>query len=59
MALSNTQLRYYDSNVLRLTQDKRTEYHEQVDRLITELNKSLRGKTKRVWPVGVCAGGVL
>jgi hypothetical protein len=46
MALSNTQLRYYDSNVLRLTQDKRTEYHEQVDRLITELNKSLRGKTK-------------
>lgn len=46
MALSNTQLRYYDSNVLRLPQDKRTEYHEQVDRLITELNKSLRGKTK-------------
>lgn len=46
MALSNTQLRYYDSNVLRLPQDKRTEYHEQVDRLIAELNKSLRGKTK-------------
>ncbi|MFA5952216.1 MAG: CBASS oligonucleotide cyclase [Hyphomicrobium sp.] len=46
MALSNTQLRYCDSNVLRLPQDKRTEYHEQVDRLIAELNKSLRGKTK-------------
>lgn len=46
MALSNTQLRYYDSNVLRLPQDKRTEYHKQVDRLIVELNKSLRGKTK-------------
>lgn len=46
MALSNTQFRYYDSNVLRLPQDKRTEYHEQVDRLIVELNKSLRGKTK-------------
>lgn len=46
MALSNTQLRYYDSNVLRLPDDKRSEYHEQVDRLIVELNKSLRGKTK-------------
>lgn len=46
MALSNTQFRYYDSNVLRLPQDKRTEYHAQVDRLIVELNKSLRGKTK-------------
>lgn len=46
MALSNTQFRYYDGNVLRLPQDKRTEYHAQVDRLIVELNKSLRGKTK-------------
>ncbi len=46
MALSNKQLRYYDSNVLRLPQDKRTEYHGQVDRLVVELNKSLRGKTK-------------
>ncbi len=34
MALSNTQIRYYDSNVLRLPADKRTEYHAQVDRLI-------------------------
>jgi tRNA nucleotidyltransferase (CCA-adding enzyme) len=46
MALSNTQLRYYDSNVLRLPADKRKEYHEQVDRLITELCKSVRDKTE-------------
>jgi tRNA nucleotidyltransferase (CCA-adding enzyme) len=42
MALSNTQVRYYDSNVLRLPADKRTEYHAQVDRLITELCKHVR-----------------
>src|SRR6185437_2796041 len=42
MALSNTQLCYYDSNVLRLPADKRTEYHAQVDRLIAELCKSVR-----------------
>lgn len=46
MALSNTQLRYYDSNVLRLPAEKRKEYHEQVDRLITELCKSVRNKTE-------------
>jgi tRNA nucleotidyltransferase (CCA-adding enzyme) len=46
MALSDAQFRRYDSNVLRLPQDKRTQYHEQVDRLIAELSKSLRGKTK-------------
>jgi hypothetical protein len=34
MPLNNTQLGYYDSNVLRLPADKRTEYHAQVDRLI-------------------------
>lgn len=39
MPLTNTQLLWYDSNVLRLTQQKRTEYHEQVDRLIKELRK--------------------
>lgn len=44
--LSNTELRYYDSNVLRLPPDKRKEYHEQVDRLITELCKSIRDKTE-------------
>lgn len=46
MAWSNTQLRYYDSNVLRLPADKRKEYHAQVDRLITELCKSVRDKTE-------------
>ncbi len=46
MALSNTQLRYYDSNVLRLPAEKRKEYHEQVDRLISELCKSVRNKTE-------------
>jgi tRNA nucleotidyltransferase (CCA-adding enzyme) len=46
MALSDTELRYYDSNVLRLPADKRTEYHGQVDRLITELCKSIRNKTE-------------
>ena len=46
MGLSNTALRYYDSNVLRLPADKRKEYHEQVDRLIVELCKSVRDKTE-------------
>jgi tRNA nucleotidyltransferase (CCA-adding enzyme) len=46
VALSNTQLRYYDSNVLRLPAEKRKEYHEQVDRLITELCKSVRNRTE-------------
>jgi len=46
MGLTNTQLRYYDSNVLRLPADKRKEYHEQVDRLIAELCKSVRNKTE-------------
>lgn len=46
MALTNTELRYYDSNVLRLPADKRKEYHGQVDRLITELSRSVREKTE-------------
>lgn len=46
MTLSNAELRYYDSNVLRLPQDKRTQYHAQVDRLIGELSKNLRDKTE-------------
>jgi hypothetical protein len=41
MTLTDKQLRYYDSNVLRLPPDKRTEYHGQVDRLIKALRKSL------------------
>lgn len=46
MPLSNTELRYYDSNVLRLPADKRAEYHKQVDRLVDELRKSVRDKTE-------------
>lgn len=46
MPLSNSKLSYYDSNVLRLPADKRTEYHAQVDRLISELSSSLRDKTE-------------
>ena len=44
MPLTNTQLCYYDSNVLRLPADKRKEYHGQVNRLIAELRKRLRDK---------------
>lgn len=39
MPLNNTQIRYYDSNVLRLPAEKRTEYHAQVDRLVKALTK--------------------
>jgi tRNA nucleotidyltransferase (CCA-adding enzyme) len=46
MPLTNTELRYYDGNVLRLPADKRKEYHEQVDRLVIELSKSLRDRTE-------------
>lgn len=44
MALTNTQLLYYDGNVLRLPKEKRTEYHEQVDRLIAALKEALAEK---------------
>ena len=46
MPLSNTEIAYYDSNVLRLPADKRAEYHEQVDRLVEELSRSLKDRTK-------------
>lgn len=45
MPLNNTELQYYDANVLRLPADKRKEYHEQVDRLIAELSRTVREKT--------------
>lgn len=45
MTLSNAQLAYYDSNVLRLPADTRTKYHAQVDRLIAELRHSLANST--------------
>ena len=46
MAITNTELRYYDNNVLRLQAEKRKEYHAQVDRLIEELRKSVKDKTE-------------
>jgi hypothetical protein len=46
MPLTNTQLIYYDSNILRLSENKRKEYHAQVDRLVSELSKSIRDKTE-------------
>lgn len=46
MPLNNTQLCYYDQNVLRLPAEKRKEYHAQVDRLIAELSRSIRDKTE-------------
>lgn len=46
MPLSNLQVTYYDSNVLRLPADKRSEYHAQVDRLVEELSRTLKDRTK-------------
>ncbi len=45
MPLNNTKLRYYDSNVLRLPTDKRTEYHQQVDRLVEHLRARIKEHT--------------
>lgn len=46
MPLSNTQLLYYDSTVLRLTAEKRTEYHKQVDRLVAALSERVHEQTE-------------
>ena len=46
MGLKNSQLRHYDSNVLRLPADKRKEYHAQVDYLVSELSSALKDKSK-------------
>lgn len=46
MPLSNTQLRHYDSNVLRLPVDKRKEYNAQTDRLVDNLCRNVRDKTE-------------
>lgn len=43
--LTNTQLRYYDSEVLRLPMETRKTYHAQVDRLIDALSKSVGSRT--------------
>jgi len=45
MPLTNTQLRYYDSNVLRLDAETRKQYHAQVDRLVEDLCANIRDKT--------------
>jgi tRNA nucleotidyltransferase (CCA-adding enzyme) len=45
MPLSNAQLKFYDSNVLRLSATKRTEYHGQVDRLVSALSNRLKDQT--------------
>ena len=42
MPLTNAQIRYYDSEILRLSRDNRTQYNAQVDRLV----KNLRDKIK-------------
>lgn len=44
--LKNTDLRYYDAEVLRLPKEKRTEYHAQVDRLVATLSSAVKDKTK-------------
>ena len=46
MSLNNTEIKYYDSNILRLPAEKRKEYHAQVDRLIDELSKRLKNQNK-------------
>lgn len=46
MSLNNTEIRYYDSNVLRLPADTRKAYHEHVDRLVTELSKRLKDQSE-------------
>jgi hypothetical protein len=45
MPLNDTELRNYDANVLRLPAGKRTAYHAQVDRLVSELSRTVRSKT--------------
>jgi tRNA nucleotidyltransferase (CCA-adding enzyme) len=46
LPLNNTQIRYYDSTVLRLPEDKRKEYHAQVDRLISALTKRVHEQSE-------------
>lgn len=46
MPLSNAQIQYYDSHVLRLPKEKRETYNAQVDRLISALSKALKEQDK-------------
>lgn len=46
MPLSNTELEYFDHNVLRLPADKRKQYHAQVDNLVAELKSRIIENSK-------------
>ena len=46
MPLSNSELEYFDHNVLRLPSEKRKEYHAQVDNLVSELKKRITEKSE-------------
>lgn len=43
--MNDTELIFYDHNVLRLAQEDRTKYHGQVDRLIAALTKAIHAET--------------
>lgn len=43
--MNDAELTFYDHNMLRLSQDDRTKYHGQVDRLVAALTKSLHQET--------------
>jgi tRNA nucleotidyltransferase (CCA-adding enzyme) len=43
--MNDAQLTYYDHAVLRLSQEDRTKYHGQVDRLISALRKAIHAET--------------
>lgn len=45
MPLTDSQLRHYDSSVLRLPDDKRKDYHRQVDWLVSSLSRELQANT--------------
>ena len=45
MPLTDSQLRRYDSSVLRLPDDKRKDYHRQVDWLVSSLSRELQANT--------------
>ena len=46
MPLTNTNLQYYDSNVLSLSAAKRTEYHTQVNNLIKKLSTEITDQSE-------------
>ena len=46
MPLNNAQIRYFDSNILRLTAESRKQYHAQVDRLVEDLRANIRDQTE-------------